>query len=536
LFDESVYANTGRLLAQGRLTPFSRNPLVGGVYALTYLPFSGSDFWLVGSLSVGRVVMFTLMWWAAYLVFKQIKTGVPALVMAGLLFTSPVLVNIVRNQSDSLFAAFSGFALWQMLAYFNHRRIRNLALTSLILGFAALARNDGLVLFVIFLGLAVWLSWKQDQLWRRVAAAVIPFIAIAGGYFLGYGLATGDFDQGLSSRTYIAFLQGQASTYTAEDCVISEIQCGVLGAEEVYGTAEENDYSVFKAIRNNPAAYWLRLKASFRSIPNFIYLGYGKLNIVFLAALAGWGVVELVRRKQVGLLVLILAWMAYLGVYFLTFFRRGYLQMVYFGVYTLMGVGAYALASRIKDRRERLGWTAFLVLLLVGGMIAGNQTIILSAVLLLAAVWLAWLRGGQDEGGRTALVFLSLLLAIGIMLNVGINPYVPHEVGSLPEEEAVLVIKDALPSDSLVAAGAPGWVWNSGMDYVSLGESVFNVDSGEELYDLLWERGVDAVYIDPYVSNAAAKIWAMIEPEIGHHYEEIYSGREGSIRVLLLNP
>ena len=116
LFDESVYANTGRLLAQGRLTPFSRNPLVGAVYALTYLPFSGSDFWLVGSLSVGRVVMFTLMWWAAYLVFKQIKTGVPALVMAGLLFTSPVRVNIVRNQSDSLFAAFSGFA-------HNHRVI-----------------------------------------------------------------------------------------------------------------------------------------------------------------------------------------------------------------------------------------------------------------------------------------------------------------------------------------------------------------------------------------------------------------------------
>ena len=95
------------------------------------------------------------------------------------------------------------------------------------------------------------------------------------------------------------------------------------------------------------------------------------------------------------------------------------------------------------------------------------------------------------------------------------------------------VEKDALDQ---VAAGAPGWVWNSGMEYVSLGEKDFNVESGEELFGLLQARGVEAVYIDPYVSNAASHIWAMIEPGIGGQYQQIYSGREGSIRVLLLNP
>lgn len=150
LWDEAVFINTGKLFAEGQLTPFYRNPLVGMLYALTYLPFGSSPFWMMQSAALGRVILFALLWLAAYLVATRFEKEFSVFVMVGFVLVFPVLTEILVNPSDALFAAMSALAFWQFLGFFQHRDRTHLLWTSVFLGLAALSRNDGLLLFVVF--------------------------------------------------------------------------------------------------------------------------------------------------------------------------------------------------------------------------------------------------------------------------------------------------------------------------------------------------------------------------------------------------
>src|SRR4051812_31327988 len=61
-WDEAVYIERGRALAGGVLPPFSENPAVAVLYAVTYFPFMNSPQWLVQTDALGRFVLFVLLW------------------------------------------------------------------------------------------------------------------------------------------------------------------------------------------------------------------------------------------------------------------------------------------------------------------------------------------------------------------------------------------------------------------------------------------------------------------------------------------
>lgn len=537
LWDESVYVNTGRMLAQGELPVFSRNPLIGVLYALTYLPFRTSDFWLVQSVSLGRVALFGLMWWGAYLSFRQLREFVPPLVVTGFLFTSPVLAEIVVNPSDALFAGMSAFALWQVLALYRTREVRHVWQASLLVGLAALARNDGLVLFAVFLLLVVILLRKRPALKNGLLWAVVPFTAVVGGYVLLYGLVTGSFTMGLSGRSYAAFMQGQAHLYPNDPaCTLSPIKCGVLEVQKVYGTPEENNYSVLRAILGNPAAYGLKLKDTLTSLPNLFLKAYGEMSLFLLGLLGLRGAVELLRQRKGLLLAVLVLWAGYLGVYFITFFRWGYLLMIFYLLYALAGLGLYALAKRLDDRREILAWSGVLGAGTLAGMIFSIQTLYLVCLLLLVILWIGRMGGRQLDGAAKTLPVLFLFLVFGVFLHRNFNPPVFTPYGAIPEEEALVLVREEIPEGSRVAAGAPGWVWAADMAYGDLQEEKFNgLADPTALYQTLLEAGTQAIYVDHYLTNQLDALWQLIEPEIGSYYEQVYTGREGSIRILLVN-
>jgi hypothetical protein len=116
-WDDSEYIHEGRELAHGKLPLFTMNPLVGSLYAVAYLPVHASPFWLIHTCSIGRIVNFSLLWLAAYLVAGQLAEGAIPFIMIALLVMSPALVHLLDNGSNALFAAMSGFALWQLLAF-----------------------------------------------------------------------------------------------------------------------------------------------------------------------------------------------------------------------------------------------------------------------------------------------------------------------------------------------------------------------------------------------------------------------------------
>jgi len=281
----------------------------------------------------------------------------------------PAMVSILKFQSDALFGVNSAFVLWQVLRYRNTHDEKHIWLASLFGGFAALTRNDGLVLFIAFLFIILFvIKNKNLKFWRKIVASVIPFIAIVIGYLAIYGMVTGSFEIGTKRRTWGAFRQGQYFIYgNDESCQTNQLHCAIERTQELYGTGEENDYSVFNAIKRNPQAYIERLQISISKIPKMLFRGYGGRTSFSLLFLSLFGVFELVRTKNKDILVIILAWMLYLPVYLITFYRQGYFYLPYYLFYILALIGVFSLLRLFQAKNYR----AIISVLLIGLFIIG---------------------------------------------------------------------------------------------------------------------------------------------------------------------
>ena len=370
LWDEAVYLNTGRLFAGGTLTSFERNPFIGIVYALTYLPFRNSPYWLMQSASLGRVLLFSLMWWSSYLIARRFGKIFPALIFVGILFCTTVLTDILDNPSDALFAAMSGFAFWKLITYYETRQTKEIGWASFFIGLAALSRNDGLVLFLIFVVLSLTLLGSSSNKWKQAVAMILPFLLLVGGYLLVYRLVTGSFVFGTTERSYVAFQQGQTQVYQEDpSCQQSLTKCAVLEAQRLYGTPQENHNSGLTAILRDPRAFLARVAHTLRILPEMVYSAYGKREAYLLFLLGFLGIHEMLKQRQYHLLGILLGWLVYLGVYFITFFRIGYLQTPFFIPLILAAIGVQAMISSLDGLRPRAIWTVMLLALIVIGLI-----------------------------------------------------------------------------------------------------------------------------------------------------------------------
>ncbi len=366
LWDDAAYIERGRMLAQGIFPKFSDNPLMALIFAISYIPFQHDGFWIIHTSSIGRILMFALMWTSVYLIAKQIP-GIKWYVIVGAMFVSTVSVDILENPSDSLYAGVAGLAFWQMLCYFNTRRTKHLALTSLIIGLAAMARNDGLVLFGVFGIIALFYLKSAENKLQHLAAAILPFVILVGGYVLAYGLVTGDYDLGTQERSYLAFQQGQMELTTAKPgCILGPVKCVEQEVNRLYGSSAENGNSVFRAIARNPSAYLQRLRQMFSNLPRLVHDAYGKQTFYALIFLVPLGIFALIRKKQIALLLVSLAWCLPILTYFLTFFRAGYLRTPFFIILALASFGVLELVESLGQKRQWLWITILLVLTVVG--------------------------------------------------------------------------------------------------------------------------------------------------------------------------
>jgi hypothetical protein len=536
VWDESVYVNTGRNLAEGQLPSFARNPLIGLIYAVTYLPFANSPFWLVQSVAFGRLVLFGLMWLSCFLIATRLSDWIPPYSVAGLLLVFPVTLEILLNPSDALFAAMSGFAFWQLLAFCQTRAGRHLAWASFFCGLAALSRNDGLVLFGIFVALAALIIGRTRWQAFWLAAIAGPFAALVGGYLLLYGAVTGDFSLRTEERAYTAFQQGHAIDYRPDPtCDQKPLKCAVQQAAQLYGTAEENDFSIFNAIRRNPGAYLSRVSKQVRALPELVYDMLGPRTAFLMFILFARGALELIRRRAWLLAALLAIWPAFLGVYFLTFFRIGYLRMPYYLLYVVAAIGAVSFLADARQQRPARVWTGLLAAATVAGMLTDTRALYFTTGLLLAALAMVrWLPDPDDSRAPYAAGLIALL-CVGLILRPTLDPPVRRDLAAGEEEQALLTAYAVLPPGSLVAAGAPGWVSAARLEYFDLNGPEFGeLESGEQVYALLKAQGVEAVYVDSALSNANDHIWLLMEPDLDRWYDTAYSGREGSIRLLLL--
>ncbi len=544
-FDEASYINSGRMLLEGNLPSFAGNPLVDALYALTYLPFWNSNWWLVQSAVLGRWLLFSLLWLSAYLVARQLaRWAEPALIL-GLLLVTPLAVDMLRFPSDPLFAGLAGLSLWQLLKYRAALGTENgdppstrrhLLLASAFLGLAALARNDGLVLFLIFIILVLALSLRRPRWWAALLYGLAPFLLLVGGYVLVFGLRTGDFSLGTAERTYLNFEAGHQSIYAGTGALNPVIESR-LEAQRIFGSGEENDYSVLRAVRRNPAVYLQRVLAVTRELPRRLLQAYGIRFAAVLFLLAGRGLLALARRRQYALLAILALWPAHLATGFvITIFREGHLAFPYYVVFALAAIGLQQLLANRQDRREIIFWTAALLGLSAYGIWGEKLAVYYGAAVFLAALGVIWLAARQQTAaGASTAPALFILLCAGLVIRGGFPTPTFPAVQETAKAQASLYLAENLAPGTKVAAGAPGVVWSARMTYASLTSPDVPQDkSAAEFLDWMVRQDIRAIYVDHSLYNTNPFLWDLIKARIGDGIERVFTADDGDIQVLVI--
>ena len=548
-WDESAYINNGRMLVdKGRWPVFAYSPLSSIFYALTYLPFHSTHFWLVYSCRLGRILLFAWLWWSTYLVMRPLRRFVTPWVMSGLFLVAPFTFSFLSFPSDPLFTGFAALSLWQLLCFFNavgpnhnsRSGRRHLWAASAFIGVAALARNDGLFLFIILAGLAGWLGWRAQRNLRGVLTHLVPvalpFAAIVGGYVLFYGLRTGHFELGTARRTYDNFEAGQQSVFAGSG-ELNPVTESKLEARRLFGTPQENGYSVLAAIRRNPGAYFQRLKIAISALPNLLLHAYGIRFAALFLLLALRGLIELFRQRQVALLAIFCLWPAHLASgLVITLFREGHLLFPFYVVLALSAIGLTAILAR-ANRRERGAWLAILLGLAILGFGANKLAVFYGAgVALLGLGTALWVQERLPSESGLAIPML-ILLGAGLIIHGNFpSPAIPR-LGADPREQGILYLADHFPPDTPIAAGSCGAAWLAKMRCFNLeSEDVPTERSPEKFLDWMQVQGVGAVFVDPALSSDNPRLWELITPQIGIGLERVFSAGEGDIQVLVLKP
>jgi hypothetical protein len=531
-WDEAAYVKTGQELLQGEMPDFASSPLTAVLYAVTNLVFNASPFWLVHSVVAGRLIAYALIWLSAYLIGKRLIPRTTTLVLLCLLMAAPFYIKMLRFPSDPFFMAIAGLGLWQLLAFQQEGKLKSAILGGVFIALAAATRNDGLVLFIVTLSwLSILVVIKKFH-WTGVAGFITPFVLIVGGYVLLYGFHTGNFSLGTAERTYDNFEAGQIAVYSGEEGLNAAVDAK-REARRLFGTAEENDYSVLKAILRNPQAYIERLKRVSLELPSQIIKAYSGKWVVLLTFWAIWGMVTLIRKREWTFVGLLLIWFTpFLSGFVITIFRTGHLLFPSLVVLSFVAIGLSDYGKRGHDRKVYLIGILVMFLLLLMGIFANELVVIYAAGLCLVAMLL--IRLGQvilpAWKGSTAFPLL-LFLAVGIILH-GPYPGFGKVAAETPaEEQALLVMVDTLPKGARILAGSPGVIYAADMTYLGLASTDVPIfTSSLEFGRWLEAQDVDAVYIDQSLTVDNQAYWTLLQ-ELAGWFEVAYRNPSGEIQV-----
>lgn len=534
VWDEATYIQVGYgLLTQGAWPRLASSPLSSVMYALSLWPVAGSrNFFVLGD-AIARIFLFTLIFFSTYLIARALRPYANPWVMLGILFIVPVASTMYLFPSDALFASFSALAFWQMLAFYTHQKRRHLWWASGFMGLGMLARAEGLILIGVMLIVTLIIACPKKGWVRDAIAVLLPFIIIVGGYVLVYGLATGDFGTGLRERTFNNFESGHESVYS-QTGVFSATVSARLESNQVFGTAEENNYSVLRAISRNPQVYFQRLRLQFPAFATLAVKAYGNKFILVFIWLGVRGLVALIHKKHFPLMVMSLGWFLPLGVGFLnTFFREGYFMMPFFVVFFLVTLGLTAILENFTKTSEKIGLAVASMVVLGISLLARNTSMLYrSALFIFGLGFLTLLRYHRASAKNWLSNALWTLLALGLIIRGGYpSPELP-DYGHTDLERSVYFLQEELSPGSRILAGAPAAIWAARMHYNGINSYDIPTFENNTAF-LAWLRAseVKAVYLDRHFPPTFT---ALVEGLVGEGLQEAYSTPERDILIYLV--
>ncbi|HLA82201.1 MAG TPA: hypothetical protein VJP78_11395, partial [Thermoleophilia bacterium] len=245
--DEAKYIESGWLLLADGPRDLAWGPLVAVIYAPVHMLVGNSLDWFMLEAWAGRIELFVLLWLSMLFLALQFKDYAPPLVMAGILFVTTAFFPILENQSDALFVSLSALGLAKFITYYRHRRLKDVGVASVCVGLGILSRVESVVLIGTLVILAT--VYRRHSVTRVVASALLPALGILV-LFLGASLLThGNLNLGLGNKSYDSFEMNQPLPYGGDS------EAARQETRRLFGTQEENNGSVLRAILRNPLAF-----------------------------------------------------------------------------------------------------------------------------------------------------------------------------------------------------------------------------------------------------------------------------------------
>jgi hypothetical protein len=459
--------------------------------------------------------------------------------MIALVVISPALVQLLNNGSNALFAAMSGFALWQFLSFHRTRNLKHLWLCSLFLGMAALSRNEGTVIFLAFLGLSLALCVPAGVVRKGLTACLVPFTVLVGGYVLLYGLSTGNFKPGIAERAYYTFEMGHGMAFAGSYGTKQFYVEGQVDARRLFGTPEENHFSVLTAIRRNPTAYLQRILPLAKHAIKDAVAGYGWYFGLFCFAFAARGIIDLVTRKSYLLLATLLLWSVYGALYMLLCYQPSHLLMPFLTVFSLAAVGISAFSLNLLSRRERYLWSAGLVVCAI--VAAGRGRVpsgpLVATLIMFLGFWLIWLVIDPNDGVQNRrTIGCLILLSVALILMKFVPPSKAQGLGSGSDDKAALYLREHFGAGTRVGAWGPGKIWNANLEFVYMIAELRHMKSAEDVSEWMARERVKAIYADDDLRKFEPAVWDTLQKQIGNGLSVAFDAGEGAVQILVRTP
>jgi hypothetical protein len=522
--DETKYIDSGRSLLELQVRGANWGPLVAVVYAPLHLIFQRSLDWFVWEAFAGRVVLFALLWGALFYLSTKFRRHAHPFVTAGVLFVTVSFLPTLQNQSDALYLACAIVALAKVLDFRQRLNLRDLVLASTLVALGVLARVESILLLGILPIAAVVIARRRKPILKVLGAALLPGLAILAAYLVVTLALGGSLDSGISRKSWNSFEMNQPVASGQDPYEVTA---------RLYGTGEENGYSVVRAVLRNPAAFAQRIAANGRTLPASYLEFFGKRLGFVVLLMAAWGAYALLRRRDPWPLVLMVVWAAPAAVS-LAFLPRHFVPQSSYLPLILAAIGvAFPLSEEARPAEE----TAFAVAagaLAVFGLATNKLAVMVGGVYVLAVVVLVWLlRRSRWLTREAAGAPLLLAFAAGLLLRGPFSfPDYPH-IGSSPPEKAVHFMELNLPAGSQVISTVPMPAVAAGMLEVDPSR-LADPTSAEAVCRGLRQLDVRAIFVEASLRNGDPELVASLNELRGAGVEVGITADPGSFQVFVV--
>lgn len=526
--DGAKYIESGRMLFIWGTRELSWGPIVALIYAPIHLFVWKSPNWFMIEAWAGNFIMFSLIWFSFYYLSRQIKHLVSPYIMIGLMIVLTAFSPILRNQSDAVFLVLSTFALANLIKFNYLKKIRYFWLSSLFVSLGVLARVETIILVGILLILGIVIGIKKYSIFKLLIACTVPTIVILLVFAAINMVLFGTPNFGIASKSYDS-LQWNQAVLTGGD-----VPKAYEESEKIFGSQEENQGSVIKAMTKNPKAILERIFANVKNLPEAFLRLFGSVQGFLILLFSSWGFFELIRKKEKSLVVILLCWPLHVLIV-LIFLADHFIPQISYIFYLLSAIGICSFFRNETNVTKKIVLLTVVLITIIFCIVDHRPIIFIGSLLFFITILIDILLGNRYIlYNSIRIVPVILLICIGLVFREPLS-FPTKALGITREEKAVHYLEETLPKQSNVLSYLPIPTVAARMNHKSLGSITQFEDNPEQLREFLINNDIEVIFLD--------KIYAPKSREIAENYISLfpqeftlgYESADGIISIYLRN-